>query len=169
MLVGANNSGSDSNGAMHRLRSRKFLHVRGVGQDSCDFEAGCGGTAIYNPSPTSVSLPTLDLSSWGAAVGDNSLPSTTVSSTLSGSSSFGTALANMFSSLGASATRAFASTQTQCSVGTTLVGNQCLPTTAVNALIASSNPAFSASSLMSYAPLLIGLVVVVVVMNASHK
>ena len=86
-------------------------------------------------------------------------------------SNLGSSLSSFFSNLATDATKAFASTQTQCSVGTTLVGNQCLPTTAVNSLAlqaaASANPN-ALSSLISYLPLLIGGVVLMMVMNSGH-
>jgi hypothetical protein len=81
----------------------------------------------------------------------------------------GSSIASIFSSLGTAAAKAFASTQTQCSVGTTLVGNQCLPTTTVNSLALQAASSATVNSLMSYAPLLIGLVAVMAVMNMSKS
>jgi hypothetical protein len=166
MLVGASNSGADSNVSMSRLRARRFHRVRGVGQDDSGFESGQSGvvdtSSIYGDQAISAIS---NAGSYGSLT-STGVPSTTNTSTLSSSSAW-TSIANMFSSLGNAATKAFASTQTQCSVGTTLVGNQCLPTTAVNSLALQSATSLTTSSLMSYAPLLIGLVVVVMVMNAS--
>jgi hypothetical protein len=166
MLVGASNSGSDSNVAMHRLRTRKYLRVRGVGDIICDDSGNCSDTSIY--SGTTYTGDTGPTPMGPTSLSPTGVPSTTNTSTLS-SSNLGASIAAMFSNLGTAAAKAFSSTQTQCSVGTTLVGNQCLPSTAVNALVASSSTAALTSSLMSYAPLLIGLVVVVMVMNASKS
>jgi hypothetical protein len=167
MLVGHNTVNSDSNKTFRRMS--KYNNIRGMGQELDNESDPIYGTSTSTDN-TSTILAQMSASQIGTAESNSSNPygvnASTGGASTSGSSA--NAISNFFSNLVNDATKAFSSTQTQCSIGTTLVGNQCLPTSTVNALALSANPSAAImSSLSGFLPLIMGGVALVFIMNMS--
>ena len=168
MLVGSYTQTSDSNIAMKRLSK---LHINRAKRGM----SGCGDCISYDPTGVCLDVDLSDCTGTGQepvpTVTTN--PTTVYPAAVNPNATPWSSIAAAISSIGASAAKAFGATQVQCSVGTTLIGNQCLPTTAVNALnaqAAASSGVLALSSVSSYLPLLlIGGVVLFFMSSASSR